>query len=211
MSVSINRLPTYGFSVPFQTISLANADSGSGPWRFTPPGSFPGEISANTSCAWSAGFNVDTNIMADLTSGGISAVTNQLEVLAQPQSQTVGEGDTVGFNVLAVGATPLQYQWKFNDTNIPNATNLFLDTSVASCSCLFLRPRGPSQSPPQSSLDARVDIHHGQVAVAGATGICPRRFRESKAPETGCIGTMNRDGSWRQIIVSGIAFLPDPV
>src|SRR4030095_11314310 len=43
------------------------------------------------------------------------------EIVTQPQSQTVGPDVTVGFKVVARGAG-LTYQWFFNDTLIPGAT-----------------------------------------------------------------------------------------
>jgi len=45
------------------------------------------------------------------------------EIIAQPQSQTVGAGATVRFTVGARGAG-LSYQWFFNDTVVPGATDL---------------------------------------------------------------------------------------
>jgi hypothetical protein len=45
---------------------------------------------------------------------------------AQPQSQTVAEGSTASLNVAAGGSAPLRYQWRFNGTNLPGATNAAL-------------------------------------------------------------------------------------
>jgi hypothetical protein len=47
-----------------------------------------------------------------------------LQIIAQPQSQTVVESDPAIFSVAAVGAAPLAYQWRFNGVDILNATNL---------------------------------------------------------------------------------------
>jgi hypothetical protein len=44
-------------------------------------------------------------------------------ILSPPQSRTTTLGDTVSFSVIATGARPLSYQWRFNDNNISNATN----------------------------------------------------------------------------------------
>lgn len=41
----------------------------------------------------------------------------------QPVSQVVGAGPPVSFSVLATGLPPLSYQWQFDTTNIPGATN----------------------------------------------------------------------------------------
>ncbi|MBI4663788.1 MAG: immunoglobulin domain-containing protein [Verrucomicrobia bacterium] len=47
-------------------------------------------------------------------------------ITSQPQSQTVIAGATVTFSVSVVGLAPLIYQWTFNGTNIPAATNAML-------------------------------------------------------------------------------------
>jgi hypothetical protein len=44
-------------------------------------------------------------------------------ITTQPQSQTVGEGSTASMVVVADGASPLRYQWRFHGTNLPGATN----------------------------------------------------------------------------------------
>jgi hypothetical protein len=44
-------------------------------------------------------------------------------VLSPPLSQTVPAGRTVTFNVFATGPAPLRYQWQFNASNLPGATN----------------------------------------------------------------------------------------
>ena len=48
-----------------------------------------------------------------------------LRVLSDPVDQVVELGDVALFNVLAVGAQPLAYQWRHAGTNLPGATNLF--------------------------------------------------------------------------------------
>jgi hypothetical protein len=44
-------------------------------------------------------------------------------VINQPQNQTAVTGSNVIFNVNVTGSTPLSYQWRFNSTNIQNATS----------------------------------------------------------------------------------------
>ena len=41
----------------------------------------------------------------------------------EPQSQTVGEGAAVSFNVVASGTAPLRYQWRRNGASLAGATN----------------------------------------------------------------------------------------
>jgi hypothetical protein len=47
-------------------------------------------------------------------------------IITQPQSQTVAEGSPASLNVIASGSLPLRYQWRFNGTNLPGATNAAL-------------------------------------------------------------------------------------
>jgi hypothetical protein len=44
-------------------------------------------------------------------------------IVTQPQNQTLNRGDIAAFTLTASGAAPLSYQWRFNGTNIPGATN----------------------------------------------------------------------------------------
>jgi hypothetical protein len=41
----------------------------------------------------------------------------------QPESQTAAEGTAVSLTPVVAGAAPLRFQWRFNGTNLPNATN----------------------------------------------------------------------------------------
>ena len=43
-------------------------------------------------------------------------------ITAQPQNRSVTVGDGVTFSVTVLGASPLNYQWRFNGTNIDGAT-----------------------------------------------------------------------------------------
>ena len=57
-------------------------------------------------------------------------VTNRpVEILAQPQTQTVDPGGAVQFRVVASGTPPLFYQWRLNGAILPDETNstLMLD------------------------------------------------------------------------------------
>jgi hypothetical protein len=50
-------------------------------------------------------------------------------VTTQPESQTVGEGTNVTFNVAAGGTPPLSFQWQLDGTNVVGATNSWLTLS----------------------------------------------------------------------------------
>jgi len=54
-----------------------------------------------------------------------------LSITTQPQSQSVAVGSNATFTVTASGATPLSYQWRFNGTAIPGATNTILTLANA--------------------------------------------------------------------------------
>jgi len=75
------------------------------------------------------GFDVnflDVSKLPPLTPGVVDNTTNHPAITTQPQSQIVVQGSNVTFNVTAVGFSPLSYQWKFNGTNMPAATNTSL-------------------------------------------------------------------------------------
>lgn len=57
----------------------------------------------------------------------VTAEFAQLPVIdVPPQDQSAGLGDTVTFNAHAAGTGPLHYQWRFNDSDLPWATNAML-------------------------------------------------------------------------------------
>ncbi len=52
-------------------------------------------------------------------------------IIEQPQSLAVHQGESARFTVLASGAAPLSYQWRFNGTNLDGAvTNFYTVTNV---------------------------------------------------------------------------------
>jgi alpha-tubulin suppressor-like RCC1 family protein len=52
-----------------------------------------------------------------------------LILTTSPTNQSVPATGNVTFNVSAIGTQPISYQWQFNGTNIPNATNTSLGLS----------------------------------------------------------------------------------
>ena len=66
-----------------------------------------------------------TNISGSATSSvaTLTLITAPI-ITAQPASLTVSTGSTAGFSVTAIGAPPLSYQWRFNGTDILDATNV---------------------------------------------------------------------------------------
>jgi hypothetical protein len=65
--------------------------------------------------------------------GGIAMVSNGAPVFAlQPANQYPTNGiNTVCLHARAVGVQPMSYQWQFNGTNLPNATNADLTITNA--------------------------------------------------------------------------------
>src|SRR5204863_9102070 len=51
-------------------------------------------------------------------------------ILAQPGNQNVFAGATASFFVQASGQPPPEYQWQFNNTDLPGATNASLVLSA---------------------------------------------------------------------------------
>ncbi|PWU12232.1 MAG: hypothetical protein C5B50_21910 [Verrucomicrobia bacterium] len=98
---------------------------------------------------WSFGDGVTTNIAStnvahSYTNGGSFTVTEVVSgpggsstnskaayitvlvpptITTQPHSQTNTAGQNATFSVVATGSAPLGYQWRFNNSNIPGATN----------------------------------------------------------------------------------------
>ena len=69
-----------------------------------------------------------TNNIGQATAGPANATTSPLAPTApgitnQPQDLTVVAGENATFTVTATGTAPRSYQWRFNNVNLPNATN----------------------------------------------------------------------------------------
>ena len=75
-------------------------------------------------------------VVASNVGGSVTSAVAILTVLAPPSivtpppSQTVLAGATVTFNVTASGAAPLNYQWRFNNTNLAGTTSASLVLSA---------------------------------------------------------------------------------
>jgi hypothetical protein len=77
-------------------------------------------------------FNQNFSNPAQLPPGTPSIVTASPVITVPPQGQTVSAGQTAVFSVVATGNLPLAYQWRFDGTNIPNATSTTLTITNAS-------------------------------------------------------------------------------
>ena len=66
---------------------------------------------------------VVTNVAGAITSSvAVLTVGYPPGISIPPQSLTVNQGQNAGFSVTATGSLPLNYQWRFNGTNISGAT-----------------------------------------------------------------------------------------
>jgi len=92
-------------------------------WSNAAPGTYQihAEAQDNAGAGGSSGF---AQIMVV---GGTNNVPPT--IVTQPQSQTVNEGDTVTFTVVATGTPPLGYRWRRNNVIIPGATTPTLTLS----------------------------------------------------------------------------------
>ena len=67
---------------------------------------------------------VVTNASGSATStAAVLIVNTSPSITSQPQSQAVNLGSNATFSVTASGAAPLTYQWRYNASNIPGATD----------------------------------------------------------------------------------------
>ena len=65
------------------------------------------------------------------SSNAVLTVATSPLITTNPASQTVNEGDNATFTVSAIGIAPLFYQWRFNGTNINDATANFYTVTNA--------------------------------------------------------------------------------
>lgn len=65
------------------------------------------------------------NIVATSSTATLTVLTPP-SITTQPTNQTVTAGSSASFNVTAAGSATLRYQWRFNGTNLANATGTTL-------------------------------------------------------------------------------------
>jgi hypothetical protein len=64
-----------------------------------------------------------SNVAGSVTSASATLTVNvPPSITTQPANQTVAQGSTATFSVVAAGTAPLSYQWKLNGVNISGAT-----------------------------------------------------------------------------------------
>ena len=98
-------------------------------------------------------------------------------ITLQPQSQTVDAGGSVTFSALALGTSPISYQWKFDATNITGATNssltlLDLKTNAAGTyQVIATSPYGSAVSSNATLAVPITTVEAGSVSAAGGASV----------------------------------------
>ncbi len=78
---------------------------------------YPKGLAVNSTGNFAIADGGNNTIRAGISSANIAPV-----IVTQPQDQVVGQGQPSTFVVVAAGAMPLNYQWKFNSATIAGAT-----------------------------------------------------------------------------------------
>ena len=92
-------------------------------------------------------------VAAAPTPGANLALGQKPVILTPPQNQVVDEGQPASFGIIATGAPPLSYQWRFNGSALLGATNDVLSFPAAQVSqvgaydVLVFSPNGSALSP----------------------------------------------------------------
>lgn len=147
-----------------QSFNLSVAASGKSPiyqWRLNglPVFNATNSIFTNDSAQTPDSGNYDvviTNTLNSVTSSVALVVVTNLTISSQPASIVAPYAGTAIFNVGAVGAQPIAYQWRYNGSPIPGATN----------STLTLTPLDASYV---GSYDVVVANNLGSVTSSAAT------------------------------------------
>lgn len=85
-------------------------------WQYSSTGTVPG-VPGNCD------LDVFNGTLAGLTNLIIGPRTNPPAFISPPSSRQMDRGAAITFRTTAMGAPPLKYQWRFNGTNLLNATN----------------------------------------------------------------------------------------
>lgn len=94
--------------------------------RITPAGGATGSVTITVTATDAASASTSRSFVLTITQ-----TAEPPTIVAQPQSQVVSNGVPVVFSVSAVGTAPLQYQWRFNGSNLSAATSSTLTINNA--------------------------------------------------------------------------------
>ena len=101
-------------------------------------------------------------VLTTLYQAGVITITPLFapEIVTQPQGTTVYAGTNVTFTVAATGSTPMRFQWQFNGTNIPGATNTVLQPAT----CVSVPSGLVAWWPGENTADDIVGARNGTLA-----------------------------------------------
>ena len=148
-TLTVNVAPSIGTQPASQTVnegqtaSFSVVASGSGTltyqWKKNGSNISGATASTYTTPATSSADNAAvytvtvSNSVGSVTSSNATLNVNVAPTIStQPASQTVNEGQTVSFGVVASGTAPFTYQWKKNGSNISGATSNSYTTPATS-------------------------------------------------------------------------------
>ncbi|MCX6924287.1 MAG: LamG domain-containing protein, partial [Verrucomicrobia bacterium] len=106
-------------------------------------------------------------------------------ITQQPASRTVYAGQSVVFDVVALGALPLTYQWQHNNTNLPGATSTTLvltnlsSANAGSYMLMVTNPLGNASSSPATLTVITPTPGSFAATVMASQPLAYWRFNES--------------------------------
>lgn len=78
--------------------------------------------------------NSSGSVVSSVASVTVSGIATAPSITAQPQAQTVDQGDNVSFTVQASGTSPLTYQWRRNGADVANVSGRISGATSATLS-----------------------------------------------------------------------------
>jgi hypothetical protein len=91
---------------------------------------YAGPIKLSQTTTVKARVFVDGNPASDVVAGTYTITLTPPTIVTQPANKTVTQGANVTFSVTATGSPLLAYQWTFNGSDVPDATNSTLSLSA---------------------------------------------------------------------------------
>lgn len=110
------------------------------------------------------------NVLGLVVADGAPVIDTAPTIYGQPDSLSLFSGTTATFEVTAVGAEPLRYQWRFQGQPIPGATNAILSLpevrtrNAGNYSVVVSNAKGQ-----QTSNDATLTVKRGQLRMYDST------------------------------------------
>jgi Immunoglobulin domain/PQQ enzyme repeat len=136
-TVSVGQTATFSVvatdAVPLQYQWRKNgtAIAGATGSSYTIPAAVSGDNESSFTVVVTSATGSMTSDAATLTVTAAAAGTTAPQITTQPANQTVSDGQTGTFLVVATGAAPLEYQWRRNGTAIAGATGSSYTTAAA--------------------------------------------------------------------------------